>query len=70
LTEDAIAWHLFLQEQAAKEALAAELAARGVVEEGKKKVRTEFVQSNFMCSLHIYLPFYVGWYDCWWMFQT
>jgi hypothetical protein len=47
---------LVLQEQAAKEALAAELAARGVVmEEGKKKVRNDFVQSNFMCSLHISL---------------
>ena len=38
----------FEQEQAAKEALAAELVARGVdVEEGKKKVRNAFVQSNF-----------------------
>ena len=38
----------FVQEQAAKEALAAELVARGVdVEEGKKKVRNAFVQSNF-----------------------
>ena len=34
----------FVQEQAAKEALAAELTARGVVEEGKKKVRNTFVQ--------------------------
>lgn len=43
---------LFLQEQAAKEALAAELAARGiVVEEGKKKVRNTFGQSNFLFTI-------------------
>ena len=44
---DATIYCLVLQEQAAKEALAAELTARGVVEEGKKKVRNAFVQSNF-----------------------
>ena len=45
---DATIYCLVLQEQAAKEALAAELVARGVdVEEGKKKVRNAFVQSNF-----------------------
>ena len=45
---DATIYCLVLQEQAAKEALAAELAARGVVvEEGKKKVRDTFVQLNF-----------------------
>ena len=43
---------LCLQEQAAKEALAAELAARGiVVEEGKKKVRNTFGQSNFLFTI-------------------
>jgi len=44
-----------LQEQAAKEALAAELAARDVVQEAKKV--NAFVQSNFLCTLHICLPF-------------
>jgi len=37
-----------LQEQAAKEAL----AARGVVQEAKK-VRNAFVQSNFLCTSHL-----------------
>jgi len=44
---DATIYCLVLQEQAAKEALAAELTARGVVEEGKKKVRNTLAQSNF-----------------------
>jgi hypothetical protein len=43
-----------LQEQAAKEALAAGLAARDVQE--AKKVNA-FVQSNFLCTLHICLPY-------------
>ena len=43
---------LCLLEQASKEALAAELAARGtVVEEGKKKVRNTFGQSNFLFTI-------------------
>jgi hypothetical protein len=40
-----------LQEQAAKEAL----AARDVVQEAKKV--NAFVQSNFLCTLHICLPY-------------
>jgi len=55
---------LCLLEQAAKEALAAELAARGtVVEEGKKKVRNTFGQSNFLFTI-------LSSYDYPWLFQN
>ena len=55
---------LCLQEQAAKEALAAELAARGiVVEEGKKKARNTFGQSNSLFTI-------LSPYDYPWLFQN
>jgi hypothetical protein len=51
---------LLFQEQAAKEALAAELAARGLgTEDGKKKVRKVSVRLSLQCMAHICLPFYI-----------
>jgi hypothetical protein len=54
-SENATTFFFILQEQADKEALAAELAARGIDPEAGKKVRNNFGQPNFLFTILIWV---------------